>query len=325
VFDPRLDIPVDAGKRLNKFRPGSNQVISDLLHGLDLHGDVEPVDIADGFINLFATQSAPHTSLEKAWPLVSQLIVRAMDVRVSFGWFGGSIALVTSAVQVWNPDDWELFSLSLLQDRHGALNVHKIPATHKGDFGIDFYCTKDAVAYQCYAVEEPIDIATRAERQKKKITRDLGKIVANHAEIATLFRGTKIRHWILLAPLHDSKDVNLHCSKQTTDIRNAKCQALDDVFEVGIHDLSLFPSSVIAAGLSAVSYVKLSVPVPSKREMDDWSAGSSNLLANAHQKLVKRTGPETIDEAVAEATMLFLQGNALLDALRNGSQICTRR
>jgi len=40
----RPDIPIDAGKRLNKFRLRSNQVISDLLHGLDFHSDVEPVD-----------------------------------------------------------------------------------------------------------------------------------------------------------------------------------------------------------------------------------------------------------------------------------------
>lgn len=91
--------------------------------------------------------------------------------------------MAMSAVQVWNPDDWELFSLNLLQHRHGALNVHKIPAAHQGDFGIDFYCTKEAVAYQCYAVEEPIDISTRADRQKTKITRDLAKIVANEMEI----------------------------------------------------------------------------------------------------------------------------------------------
>ena len=87
-----------------------------------------------------------------------------------------------NAVQIWNPDDWESFSLSLLQNRHGPLNVQKIPAAHKGDFGIDYYCTKEAVAYQCYAVEEPTDISTRAERQKKKITTDLGKLLANHTE-----------------------------------------------------------------------------------------------------------------------------------------------
>lgn len=227
--------------------------------------------------------------------------------------------MAMSAVQVWNPDDWELFSLNLLQHRHGTLNVHKIPAAHQGDFGIDFYCTKEAVAYQCYAVEEPIDISTRADRQKTKITRDLAKIVANEMEIKKLFNDVRIKHWILLSPLHDSKEVNLHCSKKTKDMRDKQCGVLDDAFEVAIHDLTLFPAAVIASGLTSISSVKLSVPAPSTEEVAAWTVGSSNLLANAHHKLLKRTSPENISDAVADATSAFLQGNALLDALRSGS------
>ncbi len=134
-------------------------------------------------------------------------------------WEGG----VVSAVQIWNPDDWEAFALCLLQSRHGALKVHKIPAAHKGDFGIDYYCTAEAVAYQCYAVQEPIDIATRSVRQQKKITTDIGKLLLNLGEVSKLFLGSPIKHWILLAPKHDSKEVNLHCSKKTLEVRAHKC------------------------------------------------------------------------------------------------------
>lgn len=223
------------------------------------------------------------------------------------------------AVQIWNPDDWEMISLSLLQHRHGALNVHKIPAAHKGDFGLDFYCAKDGVAYQCYAVEEPIDIATRADRQKKKITRDLAKVIKNQVEISKLFIGSPVRHWILLSPLHDSKEVNLHCSKKTLDLRQAGLAVLDTSFEVGIHDQSSFPSDALAAGFASASNVRLSIPMPTQNELDTWSAGSTQLLTNATHKLTKRTGPDQVSEAVAETAKSFLQGNALLDALRGGA------
>jgi hypothetical protein len=226
---------------------------------------------------------------------------------------------VINAVQVWNSDEWELFSFSLLQNRHGPLNVQKIPAAHKGDYGIDYYCTKDAVAYQCYSVEEPVDIVTRAERQKRKITKDLAKVIANHLEIAKLFLGVPIKHWILVAPLHDSKEVNLHCAKKTGDLRNEKCSALDALFEVAIYDPHSFPTDAVAAGMSALSTVKLAIPSPTQEELDTWAAGSSDLLANATHKLKKRTGIGQVQEAVAEAIKAFLQGNALLDALRTGS------
>ncbi|OQM75382.1 hypothetical protein [Manganibacter manganicus] len=224
-----------------------------------------------------------------------------------------------SAVQVWNPDDWELFALSLLQGRHGPLHVQKIPAAHKGDYGIDCYCTKDCVAYQCYAVDEPIDIATRADRQKKKITIDLRKLLTNHIEVAKMFHGVPIRHWVLIAPLHDSKEVNLHCAKKTKDLRTAGCVAFDPAIEVMIQDPSAFPTDAVAIGMSALSKVTLSIPVPSQTELATWVAGSSDLLANATQKLRKRAAADQLDDVVAEAVRSFLQGNALLDALRSGS------
>ena len=212
-----------------------------------------------------------------------------------------------------------MFSLRLLQNRHSQLNVQKIPAAHKGDYGIDYYCTKDAVAYQCYSVEEPVDIAMRAERQKRKITTDLAKVLANHLEIGKLFLGAPIKHWVLLAPRHDSKEVNLHCAKKTGDLRDANCSALDALFEVVIHDPSSFPTAAVTAGISSLSTVKLAIPNPSQEELDTWAAGSSDLLANATRKLKKRTGPNQVRAAVAEAISSFLQGNAMLDALRTGS------
>ncbi|MGB3389931.1 MAG: hypothetical protein WBA88_18325 [Pseudaminobacter sp.] len=224
-----------------------------------------------------------------------------------------------NAVQVWNPDDWELFALCLLQGRHGPLHVQKIPAAHKGDYGVDYYCTKDSVAYQCYAVEEPIDIATRAERQKKKITTDLGKLLDNHVEVGKMFHGVPIKHWVLIAPLHDSKDVNLHCAKKTKDLRAAGCATLDPVIEVMIQDPSSFPNDAVAMGMSGLSTVTLSIPAPSQGELDTWAAGSSDLLANATHKLKKRAAADQLDEAVAGAVRSFLQGNALLDALRSGA------
>jgi hypothetical protein len=123
----------------------------------------------------------------------------------------------------------------------------------------------------------------------------------------------------LLAPLHDSKEVNLHCSKKTGDMRSSGCSALDASFEVGIHDQSHFTSSSIAAGLSNVARVRLSIPMPSDDELTSWRAGSSQLLANATHKLSKRATGDTLEEVVAETTKSFLQGSALLDALRNGS------
>jgi hypothetical protein len=226
---------------------------------------------------------------------------------------------MASTVQVWNSDDWEAFALGLLQSRHGPLNVQKIPAAHKGDLGIDCYCTCDAVAYQCYAVREPIGIATRAERQKKKITTDTGKVVSNALEISNLFLGSPIKHWVLLVPLHDSKDVNIHCAKKTADLRALKCKHLDQQVEVSVQDQSTFAPSVLSAGLKAISTIAFDISPPTAAQLTQLQTDFPDLLDNAHRKLLKRAGPEDIDEAVGEAAKSFLECKSTLDALRSGS------
>ncbi|ACL55285.1 hypothetical protein [Methylobacterium nodulans] len=226
---------------------------------------------------------------------------------------------MVNVVQQWNPDDWESFALSLLQVRHGILNVQKVPATHRGDFGIDFYCTAASVIYQCFAVEEPVDVVARATRQKNKITTDLRKLVDGAVEVSQLFLGVPVKKWILLVPLHDSKDVNLHCAKKTTDTRALQLAHLDTDFEVCVHDQGAFPGAALSAAISALTNLSLSVQAPTQKELEEWQAGSPNLLANATKKLSKRTAPGGVQDAVVSGVELFLKGNALVDALRSSA------
>src|SRR5687767_1323485 len=127
---------------------------------------------------------------------------------------------MSNTLQIFDGDEWEEFSLWLLQDRHGVLEVQKVPAADRGDLGIDYYCVSEGVVYQCYAAEEPMSIRQRAEKQKAKMTVDLGKLRDNAAEVSRLMHGVPIRRWVLLVPNHDSKDVNSHAAKKTADLRS---------------------------------------------------------------------------------------------------------
>lgn len=237
---------------------------------------------------------------------------------LKFGSGVGELSLA-AVVQVWNPDEWEIFAFGLLQDRHGPLNVQKVPAAHKGDVGMDYYCVSDAVVYQCYAVVEPVDISTRADRQKTKITNDLKKLVDNEATISKLFLGNKIEHWKLLAPLHDSRQLNDHCSKKTLDMRALGCGHLAPNFLVDIQDTGSFPATALNAGMNSLGSLNLLVPSPSEEEVEGWQSGATDLLVNATKKLQKRVSEGEVEAAVSDTVSWFLEGNALLDALRSSA------
>ena len=146
--------------------------------------------------------------------------------------------------ECWDPNDWELHAFGLLQDRHGAVNVMKVPARHKGDFGLDYYCLCDCVVYQCYAVQEPCEVAERADKQKAKITTDLRKF-RTRQELGRLFAGTKLNRWILIVPIHDSAQVNLHLTAKSSEMRASGLPYIADDFEVLIHDLDCFDADCV--------------------------------------------------------------------------------
>ncbi len=226
---------------------------------------------------------------------------------------------MANSVHQWGPDDWEEFSHSLLQSRHGALNIHKVPAKHNGDLGIDYYCLTERVIYQCYAPEEPLDTAVRADRQKNKMTDDLRKLVKGATEVSKLMLGQKLKSWVLLVPYHDSKDLNLHCAKKTADLRKQGLPLLDDDFQVYIQDQTHFPGKAVQDAMAGLTNLSLNVAAPSQEDLENWEAGSADLVANATVKLAKRAGGAALDVVVAHGIEAFLRGNGLIDALRDNA------
>lgn len=79
----------------------------------------------------------------------------------------------------WDPNEWENYVHRLLQDQYGLLEIDKVPAQHKGDFGIDYLCKKFGIVFQCYAVQEPVTTLIRANKQKSKITSDIKKFCSD--------------------------------------------------------------------------------------------------------------------------------------------------
>jgi hypothetical protein len=228
-------------------------------------------------------------------------------------------ALMQELKEFWDPNEWELFVLGLLRDRHGPLNINKVPARHKGDHGLDYYTLVDQAVYQCYAVQEPCDVAVRAEKQKAKMTIDLGKFCRNQAALLKLFGATKIRRWVLVVPLHDSATVNAHATTKTTEIRGMCLPYVESDFEVMIQDLECFDPSSRAYRTLQRSSLLIPSQAPSPQEVQAWSAQSNTLVETLTAKLRKRVAmpdDQAFEDSVSEAIGWFLEAGNALEALR---------
>ena len=189
---------------------------------------------------------------------------------------------------IWTGDLWEAFCQGLLQDRHGPGNIQKVPSKDQGDHGLDYCCKSEATAFQCYAVEGPVTVGVRAKKQKDKIRTDLKKLCDNAAEVAKIFGDVKVGRWVLLVPLHDSKEVNKHASTKAGEVRALALPHISPDFDVLIQDLSAFDADTLSARLAAQQEIALPVAPAHPSQISAFISSRGDLVDTMRGKLAKR-------------------------------------
>ena len=92
--------------------------------------------------------------------------------------------LMSTCYTNWDGEDWQRHINTLLSLRYGV-RYQTIPDKDQGDWGLEGF-SDDGVAYQCYAAEEPLTVSDLTDKQRNKITRDIGKFCDNSHHLATI-------------------------------------------------------------------------------------------------------------------------------------------
>ncbi len=221
-------------------------------------------------------------------------------------------------IEAWDGNEWEAHVLRLLQDQYGHENVQKVPAKHKGDCGLDYFCLNKLVVFQCYAVDEPIGVAERATKQKSKITTDIGKFCDTSKGAAEIFAEYRIKRWILAVPTHDSREVVQHALKKTAEVIAKNLLYVDRDFQILIHDKNDFDQGSWDRRVRLRNRIRPQATLPTDEEVADMIDGNQNLTGNLRRKLALRfSDAGELDEAIDEALRLCLQSQNAISQLRN--------
>ncbi|MGW7138822.1 hypothetical protein [Streptomyces xanthophaeus] len=110
-----------------------------------------------------------------------------------------------------------------------------VPAKHRGDLGIEAY-TYSGCAFQCYAAQEPIPVKDRYEKQRDKLTRDLGKLASRKEQFARLLGDTRIERYMFMVPFFDSHELVQHAAEKSREFRNLQLPYLHEDFQVVVVD-----------------------------------------------------------------------------------------
>jgi hypothetical protein len=195
---------------------------------------------------------------------------------------------MSNSRHIWPPDDWEDYCDELCRERHGSTGYVRVPDRDRGDLGLEGYSIDgSAVIYQCYATDE-VDVGKRYEKQRDKMTKDLGKLVRNADRVAELLGNNVMKYWALLVPVHDSKDLIAHARGKEQEMRARELPFLADDFKVLIYTEADFSAERAVLDRRGIATIPASAPLTDEaavRSLDELKAAEPDQVRTMAEKL----------------------------------------
>jgi hypothetical protein len=191
----------------------------------------------------------------------------------------------------WGTTEWEDHVQLLLKRRYLTPGSYQHVPDAQGDYGIEGYAI-DGTAYQCYSAQNWTDSKSLYEKQRNKMTEDIGKFITNETELVKILGSVKIRIWNLVVPYYSNKDLIKHGKIKEALVRASNLSHAAKDFTVSViteEDFSVERQELASAGLSSFDVSVQSVP---RETLDKWLQNANNvsLVSNLNHKAVQITG-----------------------------------
>jgi len=190
-----------------------------------------------------------------------------------------------TVVKDWGGNEWQQHIDLLLLRHHGPGNYQRIPDTVSGDAGLEGFCHNSGYAYQCYAAQGIYDAKKLYEKQRNKISADIGKLINNKQKLVPILGQTKLTRWVLVVPHFSNKDIISHAATKADEVRKAKLPYIAPGF--AIHVITDDAFAVERESLIKASLAQLQIPfiATDPQKISAFQAAHNTLISNLERKL----------------------------------------
>jgi hypothetical protein len=219
--------------------------------------------------------------------------------------------------RTWSGDEWQDYIMCLLRLRYDPGELVDIPDHDQGDAGLEAFA-QDGCAFQCYSPEEPLTTDQRYAKHRRKMTTDLGKFT-NVEKVSPIVGPTKIRRWIFVVPILDSKRLIAHAQARAAIVRALDLSYVEDDFTVVAVTDDHFPREKAAYAQLGLGEITLDIEEASVERLDDFAQATGPLIDTMDSKLAKLpalASQETRDRYRGELLRAYLYGQEARDRLR---------
>lgn len=200
--------------------------------------------------------------------------------------------MIKTTYGTYDGNSWEEFCQVCLKLKFDKEGYQELPAW-TGDMGIEGF-TRTGVAFQCYCPEEDYEPQTLYEKQRDKITNDLGKLEKNKVELKKYLNGILIQQWIFLTLMYKNKELVKHCLTKASEYKKKKLDILSPTFDVLIYDVDYFVAQIPIVIGTKIDRIEIDVDRDETNDIK-WRETNISLVDNAISKHNKRV-PDCINK-----------------------------
>lgn len=134
-------------------------------------------------------------------------------------------------------NSWESLIQLVFKKKH---DTYQEMIASPGDLGIEGVVLLDGIAIQCYCPNEDYDTKTLYQKQRDKITKDIGKLSINEKDLVKHLGDCIIRQWIFITPRIAKHEIHAHARIQEKNVKEKKLEFISDDFQILIKDLDFY-------------------------------------------------------------------------------------
>lgn len=226
---------------------------------------------------------------------------------------------MTANIPRLSGEEWQNWANKLLSCHYGPTEYQQVQDNDKGDAGIEGFTISNGHAYQAYGCEEPLSTKERYEKQRFKMTNDIGKFIKNRAVLEKIFGTVKITRWVLFVPYCDSKEIIVHSSNKTAEVIAAQLPYVADAFRVIVCQEDDFPIArdlLINAGCKTI---QVNADPATTQQVTAWALSNiclAKTLDDKLQRLPTIQNDQHRQQFYEKVLKWYLEGRAILEALR---------
>lgn len=228
---------------------------------------------------------------------------------------------MSDMIRTWEGNEWQEHVQVLLKHHYGPGQYQEVADRDRGDFGIEGF-SRNGCAYQCYAAAEPLTTDGLYNKQRTKITNDIGKFIRNKSDLVKTFGPTKISRWILMVPRYESARLVQHAEKKAQEVRDALLPYVATDFYIHIATEEEFAAELAVLVNTGAALVDIDPGTVEREQIDQWLTHVDNvtLVDNLRQKTAKLPSlrdPEDRDKFAIEMVRHFLAGQTVLSNMHD--------